>query len=52
MTQIVFKMKKADNRYNWINTSLVLATTIFALVSLAYIVMQIIEKNIKRVANA
>lgn len=51
MTQVVFKKKPTSKKYNWINTSLVLVTTVFALVSLAYYVMQIVEKNMKRKAN-
>lgn len=51
MTQGVLKKKPASKRYNWINTTLVLVTTVFALVSLAYFVMQIVEKNMKREAN-
>lgn len=51
MTQGVLKKKPASKRYNWINTTLVLVTTVFALVSLSYFVMQIVEKNMKREAN-
>lgn len=51
MTQVVLKKKPTSKKYTWINTSLVLVTTVFALVSLAYYVMQIVEKNMKRKAN-
>lgn len=53
MTQIEFKKKPDSKKYNWINTTLVLVMTVFALVSLAYLVMQIVEKNkiMKRKAN-
>lgn len=51
MTQGVLKKTPASKRNNWINTTLVLVTTVFALVSLAYFVMQIVEKNMKREAN-
>lgn len=48
MTQVEIKKKPASKKYNWINSTLVL---VFALVSLAYLVMQIVEKNMKRKAN-
>lgn len=51
MTQVEFKKKPDSKKYNWINTTLVLVMTVFALVSLAYLVMQIVEKNMKRKAN-
>lgn len=51
MTQVELKKKPDSKKYNWINTTLVLVMTVFALVSLAYLVMQIVEKNMKRKAN-
>lgn len=52
MTQVVFKKKPASKKKNnWINITLVLVMTVFALVFLAYLVTQIVEKNMKRKAN-
>lgn len=44
LTQPVSKLKPVGRKQNWLVTALILVTTVFAVVALAFFVLKIIEK--------